>query len=124
MVAKSGELGYKQINIQNVTNFYLKNINTTDESALFWAFHRFASDMALNCPTYLFGQQFARNVENHTRNVQFYELIYGHRSNIEAFGYDPDTMRIEHNIDMPYVFGIPFNHGWAYIKRTTIGRSF
>ncbi|CAG2112818.1 unnamed protein product [Medioppia subpectinata] len=116
MVAQSGQLGFHQINTQNVTDFYLKNVNTTDESALFWAFHRFASDMALNCPTYLFGQQFSRNVKNNARNVQFYELNYGHRSNIEAFGYDPDTMRIDHNIDMPYVFGIPFNHGWAYSK--------
>ncbi|CAG2116235.1 unnamed protein product [Medioppia subpectinata] len=70
--------------------------------------------MALNCPTYLFGQQFARNIATHTQNVHFYELTYGHRSTIESFGYDPDSLAINHGIDTTYVFGIPLDVPWSF----------
>ncbi|CAG2114150.1 unnamed protein product [Medioppia subpectinata] len=107
-VNKSETLGVRGIDVDKVTDFYLKGVNTTDETALQWAFYRYAGDVLMNCPTYLFGQQFARNVAQNDGNVYFYEFTYANSDMSQVIGCDQETMGICHAIDIFYVFGIPY----------------
>ncbi|CAG2119180.1 unnamed protein product, partial [Medioppia subpectinata] len=107
-VKKSEKLFARGIDVDKVTDFYLKGVNTTDETALQWAFYHCAGDVVMNCPTYLFGQQFARNVAKNDRNVYFYELTYANPVMSMVIGCDQETMGICHGMDIFYVFGVPY----------------
>ncbi|CAG2121181.1 unnamed protein product, partial [Medioppia subpectinata] len=108
LVNKSEKLGARGVDVDKVTDFYLKGVNTTDETALQWAFYRYAGDVVINCPTYLFGQQFAQNVAQNDRNVYFYEFTYANPEMSMVIGCDQETMGICHAIDIFYVFGLPY----------------
>ena len=43
---------FKGINEEKVKEFYLKNVNKSDEQAVEMAFYDFLGDLVLKCPTY------------------------------------------------------------------------
>ena len=102
-VRKSDEM-FHGLDVEKVSQFYLKN--TTTESDRRWAAYDFYGDLLIKCPTYLFGQQMARNVKS-GRNVYFYELTYEGPLITKVMGCDEKSMGICHEQDLPFVFGWP-----------------
>ncbi|CAG2176983.1 unnamed protein product, partial [Oppiella nova] len=66
---------YHGIDTQKVSDYYLKNVNTSKPLYLRFAFSDLVGDLALKCPTYSFAKQFAIAVKDMHR-VYFYELFY------------------------------------------------
>ena len=110
---KVADLEYHNINIENVTAFYLQNVNTSSSQALRWAISDFVGDLTLKCPTYLFAKQFAITVKEWQR-VYFYELLYGSKRFSQIIGCDQKTEGICHAEDIPFVFGLPYIHEKDY----------
>ncbi|CAG2167355.1 unnamed protein product [Oppiella nova] len=97
---------FRGIDVQNVTQIYLKNVNTSDSQALKWAFYDYFGDMFMKCPTYHFSKQFAKHNTNTSHNVYYYELTYQSK-NAAHTGCMEETMGICHGSDVEFVFGSP-----------------
>ncbi|CAG2182069.1 unnamed protein product [Oppiella nova] len=92
------------IPVQNVTDYYLRNVNTSDSQALKHAFYNYFGDILMKCPTYLFAKQFAINAKNTSHNVYYYELTY-QAQDVAIYGCVEETMGICHMSDVEFVFG-------------------
>ncbi|CAG2105293.1 unnamed protein product [Medioppia subpectinata] len=99
-------IGYHNVNVPKVTEYYLKGVNTSDSLALRTALGSLIGDLILGCPTYLFAKRFAQTVKESQR-VYFYELLYGSDKFATRYGCDIKTMGICHTLDIPFVFGLP-----------------
>ncbi|CAG2119629.1 unnamed protein product [Medioppia subpectinata] len=99
-------VGYHNVNVQKVTEHYLKGVNTSDTAALRTAFSALMGDLILGCPTYLFAKRFAQTVKE-SQSVYFYELLYASKWFAKIGGCDLKTMGICHGMDVVYVFGLP-----------------
>ncbi|CAG2113156.1 unnamed protein product, partial [Medioppia subpectinata] len=117
-------LGYHNINVTKVTDYYLKGVNTSSPAALLQSFSALAGDLPLGCPTYLFAKRFAQTVKESQR-VYFYELLYksewfAKQNNCSA------TMGICHMSDIPFVFGLPlldphhYSHNDIYYSKVVM----
>ncbi|CAG2182134.1 unnamed protein product, partial [Oppiella nova] len=78
---------YHGLDAENVSNFYLKNIDPKDPGASVRAFDMFFGDLSLKCPTYLFAKQFATNAPS--KNVYSYELTFESQFMTNATGCPP-----------------------------------
>ena len=87
-----------------ITEFYTRNVNTTDTESLKQAFYQFYGDFRIACPTYLFSKLFA--ALNPKRNVLFYYWTYVSRLIADELECAPD-MGVCEQSDIPYVFGEP-----------------
>ena len=95
------------IDTQKVSDYYLKNVNTSKPLYLRFAFSDLTGDLALKCSTYSFAKQFAIAVKDMHR-VYFYELFYASKTFAKILNCDIPTMGICHAMDLPFVFGLPF----------------
>ena len=95
------------VDVDSVTNFYLRGVNRSNSTALRWAFYDLFGDLCINCPTYLFAKQMAKQMGG-KHNVYFYELTY-QMPEIAQLGR-LEGKGIVHGMDVPFVFGIPFLH--------------
>ncbi|CAG2177705.1 unnamed protein product, partial [Oppiella nova] len=93
------------VDVDSVTNFYLRGVNRSNSTALRWAFYDLFADLCMNCPTYLFAKQMAKQMGGR-HNVYFYELTY-QMPEIAQLGR-LEGKGIIHGMDVPFVFGIPF----------------
>ena len=90
------------LDVEKVTEFYLRNVNKSDSGAIQWAFNEFFGDISMTCPTYHFAKNYAKYSQN--SNVFFYEITYQQYSNyFEKFGFKG----VNHGADLPFVFGLP-----------------
>ncbi|CAG2173359.1 unnamed protein product, partial [Oppiella nova] len=94
------------LDVQKVTDFYLKGVNRTDPVAIRWAFYDFFGDLFMKCPTYLFAKRF-KTIVKHRKNVYFYVLTYVNPLAAKLLNCDPATMGVCHTMDIPFVFGLP-----------------
>ncbi|CAG2162484.1 unnamed protein product, partial [Oppiella nova] len=100
---------YHGLDAENVTQFYLKNVDAEDPGAIEQAFDEFISDLLFKCPTYLFAKQFAKSVQVQNasnKNVYLYELTFESEFVANVTGCRPGM--VCHSADVPFVFGIPF----------------
>ncbi|CAG2116374.1 unnamed protein product [Medioppia subpectinata] len=100
------QFGYHNVNVQKVTESYLKGVNTSDSQSLRTALGAVIGDIMLGCPTYLFAKRFAQTVKESQR-VYFYELLYASEFFAKQMNCDVKTMGICHGMDLPFVFGLP-----------------
>jgi carboxylesterase type B len=93
------------IDVEKASEYYLSNIDQTNQTALIQAFGAFYGDLILTCPTYLFAQQFAEySVED---SVYFYEWTH-RRNDTSLYACGPEWMGVCHGADLEFVFGVPF----------------
>ena len=70
-VEMSKKLYFHDLNVKNITDFYLNNVNTNDSNAVKWKIWDFTGDVLIKCPTYLFAKRYAEHSSTET-NVFFY----------------------------------------------------
>ncbi|CAG2172870.1 unnamed protein product [Oppiella nova] len=85
---------YRNIDVEEVSDYYLKSIDTTNESQMKGALSALYGDLVFTCATYHFAKQFAKSGQN----SNFY-------ANLGFTVCSGDT--ICHGADLPYVFGSP-----------------
>ncbi|CAG2110216.1 unnamed protein product, partial [Medioppia subpectinata] len=107
-------LGFHNINVPKVTEYFLKGVNTSDSLALWTALGAIYGDIYLGCTTYLFAKRFAQTVKESQR-VYFYEFLYASNWFAKQEGCDVTTMGICHGNDVPFVFGLPLLNPDDYI---------
>ena len=91
---------FHNIDIKNITKFYMNDINDNDSEAIKWKFYDFYGDILIVCPTYLFAKRYAQH-STRRDNVFFYEFTYTVDKEIEKqFG-------VYHGSELPFVFGLP-----------------
>ncbi|XP_054161576.1 acetylcholinesterase-like [Oppia nitens] len=106
---------FHNIDVETVSEFYLKSINRTDSRALKHRFGDLAGDLMLKCPTYLFAKQLARQRQP-ANNVYFYELTYASDLFERLNNCDPVVDGVCHSADIPFVFGLPYLYPEGYEK--------
>ena len=99
------------LNETKISEFYLKNVNTSDPNAVKHAFYAFFGDLVITCPTYHFAKQYATHSP---LNVYFYELTYETKQMVQL-GCGTD-MSICHGADIEFVFGLPFLDPKSYTQ--------
>ncbi|CAG2168169.1 unnamed protein product [Oppiella nova] len=107
---------YHGLDAENVTQFYLKNIDPKDPGASVRAFEVFLGDLVMKCPTYLFAKQFATNAPGN--NVYAYELTFESQFTTNATGCPPGM--VCHSADVPFVFGRPFLYPDQFSHEETV----
>ena len=70
-------LPFPELEVEKVSEFYLKGVDTNSTEALKKAFYEFYGDIEITCPTYHFAKQFAHSSTK--RDVFFYEWTYPSR---------------------------------------------
>ncbi|XP_054165680.1 acetylcholinesterase-like [Oppia nitens] len=98
---------FHNIDIDKVSEFYLKNINKTSQPAVKRAFGEFLGDILMKCPTYEFAKQVAKRLTITGRNVYFYDLTYASPYFSDLFQCDTKTHEVCHCQDLPFPFGLP-----------------
>ena len=88
---------FHNIDIENITEYYLRNINSNDTEVIQSRLFDFFGDFLIKCPTYLFAKRYAEHSSDKTR-VFFYELTYAMGSEV-----------IFHAADLLYLFGYPLS---------------
>ena len=63
------------MNVENITEFYLKNTDINDSNAIKSKLLTFSVIFPSNCPTYLFAKRYAEHSLPET-NVYFYQLTH------------------------------------------------
>ena len=91
---------FHNIDIKNITQFYMNGINDNDSEAIKRKFFDFFGDIAIKCPTYWFAKRYAQH-SKHRENVFFYELTYTADKEIEK------KLGVIHSSDVQFVFGHP-----------------
>ena len=86
---------FHNIDVENITEFYLRNVSPNDSEAIKSRISDFFGDLLMKCPTYLFAKRYAEHSSDKTK-VFFYELT--HASGSEA---------VYHAADVLFVFGLP-----------------
>ena len=81
---------FHNMNLDQVTAFYLNNTNLNNSDAIKSKIFDFYGDVVVKCPAYRFAKRYAE-LSNPGTNVFFYELTYGS--------------------DLTYVFGLPLLQG-------------
>ncbi|CAG2172985.1 unnamed protein product [Oppiella nova] len=102
---------FKDIDVQKVVNYYVKNGDTSSSLALRRGFYDFFGDIIMKMPTFLFAKQFATNGRNNGKNVYFYELTFQSKSFAEMYKCNDEISGIGHGMEIPFVFGVPFIPG-------------
>ena len=95
---------FPQLSYANISEFYLKYIDTNSTEALKKAFYDFYGDIHITCPCYHFAKAFAENTPK--RKVYFYEWTYLSDVMAVRSGCKKD-MGICHGSENGYVFGTP-----------------
>ena len=88
-----------ELNAQNITDYYLKNVDLTNRTDVLWAYYNFYGDVHEVCPTYFFAKRFAE--ESADRDVYFYQWTHTGpltRPGCKGFG-------VCHGSELEYVFG-------------------
>ncbi|XP_054161558.1 acetylcholinesterase-1-like [Oppia nitens] len=98
---------YHNIDVNKISDFYLKNISPWDSPAMLNQFGKLAGDLILKCPTYLFAKQLAAKHLKPETNVYFYELTYGSQWFDQLIGCNPKVDGVCHSSDIPFVWGLP-----------------
>ncbi|CAG2168479.1 unnamed protein product, partial [Oppiella nova] len=75
-LVQQNEPTFHNLNVKNISEFYLRDIDDTNSSAIRHQFFSFYGDVLITCPTYLFAKLFAQNTAKEN-NVFFYEWTYG-----------------------------------------------
>lgn len=89
-----------ELNVQNITDHYLKNVDPSNETAIRWAYYDFYGDVHEVCPTYFFGKRFAE--VSAQRKVYFYEWTQtGPLTRLECEGFG-----VCHGSELEYLFGL------------------
>ena len=88
------------ISATEVVNFYLKNIDLRDSSAIRWRIFDFIGDVVFKCPTYLFAKRYAEKSAKEN-NVFFFELTHS----AKPADYQ-QKMGISHDALSEFVFGL------------------
>ena len=91
---------FPNMNLDQVTGFYLKNTNLNDSDAIKWKIFDFYGDILIKCPTYMFAKRYAEQSVPET-NVFFYELTY---TTNEI--YNGQNMGVRHGAEIEFVFGL------------------
>ncbi|XP_054165678.1 acetylcholinesterase-like, partial [Oppia nitens] len=108
---------FHNLNVDNITDFYLKNVNKTSQPAVRRAFGEFVGDLFLKCPTYHFSKQVAKRLSTTGRNVYFYELTYGSPYFSNVTGCDTKSKNVCHSLDIAFVFGLPLLTPELYLPK-------
>ena len=72
---------FHDLNVEKITDFYFKNVKTSDSYTNKWKIFDFYGDILIKCPTYLFAKRYAEQSTPET-NVYFYELTHKMRDRI------------------------------------------
>lgn len=91
------------LNAKDIKQFYLKNVNKSNVTAVRLAFYDFYGDLHMNCPTYLFTKRFAE--ESTAKKAFFYWWTHSARLLGPAMGCT-EEMGVCHAADIEYVFGL------------------
>ena len=91
---------YHNMDIDNVTKFYLNGVDLHDPEAVKWSLYRFYGDIVHTCPTYLFAKRYAQHQTDRSK-LFFYELT-------KAMDGTPKELGAYHSAELPLVFGLPF----------------
>ncbi|XP_054165677.1 cholinesterase-like [Oppia nitens] len=105
------------LNINNVNDFYMKNVNKTSIPAIERALGEFLGDLVLKCPTYQFVKQVAKRLSTTGRNVYFYELTYASPYYSNISGCDTKSKNVCHAQDIAFVFGLPLLTPEIYLPK-------
>ena len=90
---------FHNIDVDNVTQFYLSDVNDNDSETIKWKFYDFFGDILIKCPTYLFAKRYAEHSSDKTK-LYFYELTH-------AFNLTDKDLGIFHGAELWYLFGQP-----------------
>ena len=88
------------VSVQNVTEYYLKNVNTSDSEAIKFKIWDFFGDIFIKCPTYLFAKTYAKKSTDKT-NVYFYEWTH-----TKGTAEQEKETGVPHASDVVFVFGL------------------
>ena len=83
-----------------MVNFYLKNTDLKNSSAIKWRIYDFIGDVMFKCPTYSFTKRYAEQ-SGEENNVFFYELTHS----AKPADYQ-QKMGISHDALSEFVFGL------------------
>ena len=97
---------FPAIDVEKVTEFYLKGVDTHNPKHLTKAFYDYYGDVYITCPSYHFAKQFAQNTAT---NAFFYEWTYI-SSDLKSHPSCTEVMGVCHGSDVGYVFGSPLLH--------------
>ncbi|CAG2120694.1 unnamed protein product, partial [Medioppia subpectinata] len=87
---------------QNVGNYYANNVNNHGQLSV--AFGKLYGDLFMNCPTYVFAKQFAKNSQHDS--TYFYMLTFKSKM-FAMFNEDDSDESIHHGDELAFVFGHP-----------------
>ena len=88
------------INATEVVNFYLKNTDLKNSSAIRWRIYDFIGDVIFKCTTYSFAKRYAEQSPKEN-NIFFYELTHS----AKPADYQ-EKMGISHDALSQFVFGL------------------
>ena len=88
------------ISVENVTEYYLKNVNTSNSEAIKFKIWDFYGDIFMKCPTYLFAKTYAKKSTNKT-NVYFYEWTH-----TKGTAEQEKKSGVPHGAEVGFVFGL------------------
>ncbi len=86
---------------QSIYDFYISNVDESNQTAIRQAFTSIFSDQIILCPTYYFAREFAQLSE--TDKTYFYVITY--KSKLTGCG--DDWMGVCHGDDLFFTFGTP-----------------
>jgi carboxylesterase type B len=93
---------------QSIYDFYISNVDESNQTAIRQAFASIFSDQNLLCPTYYFAKEFAQLSE--TDKTYFYVTTYKSKHT----GCGDDWMGVCHGDDLPFIFGYPIASKSSY----------
>ena len=91
------------LNYDSVYEYYLKDIDESNQIAIRQSYGRIIGDPMINCPTYFFAKYLSKNSAN--SKLYFYEST--HKANQAIIKCDENWMGICHAEDLNFVFGLP-----------------
>jgi cholinesterase len=86
---------------QSIYDFYISNVDESNQTAIRQAFASIFTDQLLLCPTYYFAKEFAQLSE--TNKTYFYVTTYKSKYT----GCSEDWMGVCHGDDLVFIFGNP-----------------
>ena len=88
------------MNVDKVTEYYLRNVTTSDSEAIKFKIWDFFGDIIMKCPTYLLAKTYAKKSGNKS-NVYFYEWTH-----TKGSAESEKKNGVPHATDVGFVFGL------------------
>ena len=94
------------LNLTKLEQFYLKNIDLDNSTAIKWQIYNAFGDLLMKCPTYFFAKRYAEECDVKT-NVFAYEFADC------VFDVKNEAVGVRHGSDVSAVFGLPLLNATA-----------